>query len=115
MNELFIRLYLDEDVNVRLAEMLKNRGYYAITTSDMGFKGKTDREQIEYAIQNQLTILTHNRVDFEEINLDLYNKGEEHFGIIISPMRPIQELFSRLIVILNELSAEEMKNQVVYI
>jgi hypothetical protein len=36
VNNLFIRLYLDEDVNVLIAELLRARGFDAITARDAG-------------------------------------------------------------------------------
>lgn len=35
MNEIFIQIFLDEDVNVKLADMIRNRGFNAITTTEM--------------------------------------------------------------------------------
>ena len=34
MSNLFIRLYLDEDVNVLVADLLKARGFDAVTVRD---------------------------------------------------------------------------------
>lgn len=36
MSDVFIRLYLDEDVNVLIADLLKARGFDALTTRDAG-------------------------------------------------------------------------------
>ena len=34
MSRLFIELYLDEDVNVLVADLLRGRGFVAVTTRD---------------------------------------------------------------------------------
>lgn len=50
MSRLFIELYLDEDVNIMVADLLRSRRFVAETTRDGGQLGKSDREQLEYAI-----------------------------------------------------------------
>jgi predicted nuclease of predicted toxin-antitoxin system len=79
MSKIFISIYLDEDVNVLLADLLKARGFEAITTREAGQLSKTDEEQLRYAVSQELTLLTHNRVDFEaltykniKVSLDYY-------------------------------------------
>ncbi len=44
-----IKLYLDEDVNPLLANDLRQRGYDAIATSEVGNAGLGDRDQSEFA------------------------------------------------------------------
>ncbi len=62
MSELFIKIYLDEDVNVLLAKLVRLQNFKTLTVSEAGRKGKTDAEQLEYAARNGYTILTHNRL-----------------------------------------------------
>ena len=64
---LFIELYLDEDVSVLLAELLKARGFKAITTREAKMLGAGDKEQLEYAIRKEKVFLTHNRSHFEKL------------------------------------------------
>lgn len=45
MSNLFICLYLDEDVNVLVADLLKARGFDAITARDVRKLQATDAEQ----------------------------------------------------------------------
>jgi predicted nuclease of predicted toxin-antitoxin system len=68
MSRLFIELYLDEDVNVLVATLLRARGFGATTAHDMGQLGRGDAEQLAYAVGRQMTFLTHNRADFEELD-----------------------------------------------
>lgn len=67
MNQLFIDLYLDEDVNVVLADLLRARGFRVTTTQAAGQVGKTDENQLAFAARQRKAILTHNRVDFEAL------------------------------------------------
>ncbi len=64
MSEIFIHVYLDEDVDVLVASLLNSRGFEATTAKQAGQLGKTDVEQLEYAISKKAAILTHNRNDF---------------------------------------------------
>nr|WP_221928679.1 MULTISPECIES: DUF5615 family PIN-like protein [Nostocales] len=50
MSNLFIRLYLDEDVNVLVADLLKARGFDALTVRDAGQLHASDEEQFAYAV-----------------------------------------------------------------
>ena len=69
MPENFIRLYLDEDVSVLVGRMISARGYDVISTLDAGNLGSSDIRQIEYAAREGRVLLTHNRVDFENLAL----------------------------------------------
>ena len=64
MNRLFIDIYLDEDVDVLIADLLRARGFVAMTTRDTGNLGVSDSHQLNYAVSGQKALLTHNRVDF---------------------------------------------------
>lgn len=59
-----ISLYLDEDVRVLLAEVLRNRGYNASHVLEVGRTGKSDYEQLTYAARHKMAILTHNIRDY---------------------------------------------------
>ena len=58
MSKIFISLYLDEDVNVILADLVKARNFEATTAQKAGQLGKTDEEQLAYAVSQGLTLLT---------------------------------------------------------
>jgi len=115
MNRSFIKLYLDEDVDVLVAKLLQARGFKAITTQEAGRKGQSDEEQLAYAISQKAAFLTHNRVDFEALAQKYFVEGLTHYGIIIAVRRPPPELGRRLLIILNNVTADEMKDQLRYI
>lgn len=50
MNRLFIELYLDEDVSVLVGDLLRARGFMAVTTQEAGQTGQNDEAQLEYAV-----------------------------------------------------------------
>jgi len=57
-----VQLYLDEDVNILLASLLRSRNISVTTTQESKNLGKSDSEQLYFARQHSLTLVTHNRV-----------------------------------------------------
>jgi predicted nuclease of predicted toxin-antitoxin system len=115
MSSLFIELYLDEDVDVLVASLLLAHGFSALTAIQAGQLHRTDREQLEYAISQRKVLLTHNRADFEILALSYFARGEPHYGIIFAVRRSTYEIVNRLLIVLNQVTADEMQNQVRYI
>ena len=115
MSKLFIELYLDEDVDVLVAELLAKRGFSAITARDIGTLGQGDSQQLEYAVRQQRALLTHNRNDFEKLALEYFERAQGHYGIILAVRRTPYEIVNRLIRLLNEFTADEFRNQVRYL
>ncbi len=115
MNPQFISLYLDEDVDVLIADLVKAYGFEATTTRQAEQLGKSDEDQLTYAVDNGMTLLTHNRVHFERLATTYFNQGKDHRGIIIAVQRSPYEITQRLLKILNHLKPDEMKNQLRYI
>jgi len=115
MSGLFIELYLDEDVDVLVADLVRARGFSVTTTQEAGRKQKTDDDQLAYATNQQQVLVTHNRVDFEELAQQYFAGGKSHSGIIIAVRRAPYEIAQRLLVILNHVSADEMSDQIRYI
>lgn len=115
MNNLFICLYLDEDVNVLIADLLRARGFDVITARDAGQLHATDVEQLAYAVSQARTLVTHNRTDFEQLVQSYFSSGQVHCGVIFAVRRSPQDIAQRLLAILNHVTADEMRNQVRYI
>ena len=59
-----IKILLDEDVWVDLAENLRKAGYDAISVSEVNRKGLSDQEQMTFAVAEERVIFTHNIQDF---------------------------------------------------
>ena len=58
------RLLLDEDVRVVLAEILRERGDDAVHALEVRRGGKSDPDQLLYAVSQGRAILTHNIRDY---------------------------------------------------
>jgi hypothetical protein len=112
---LFVKLYLDEDVDVLIARLVRARGFEATTTQEAGQVGSGDEPQLAFAASRQLAMLTHNRMDYEALAERFFAAGREHCGIIIAARRPPYEIARRLLRILNAVTADEMENQLLYI
>jgi hypothetical protein len=115
VSRLFVELYLDEDVSALVARLVRARGFTATTTQEAGQEGKSDPEQLAYVASRRWTILTHSRVDFERLAAEYFTTGQTHSGIIIAMRRPPHELCRRLLAMLNQVTADEIENQVRYI
>ena len=115
MSRLFIELYLDEDVDVLSAPLMRARGFVVITTQEAGQFRNSDAEQLASAVRRHKTLLTHNRVDFEALGQTYFAAGQPHDGIIVAVRRPPREIGRRLLRMLNYVTAEEMQNHVRYI
>ena len=110
-----IALLLDEDVRPMLGEILRQRGYDAIHVLDAGRTGKTDAEQLAYAVSQQRTILTHNIRHFSLLNQRYHDEGREHFGILLSPQAQLKDLLRRALRFLGRHTADHMKNNVLWL
>ncbi len=115
MNKIFIELYLDEDVSVLIADLVRARGFSVTTTHAAKNLGKSDVEQLEFAVSQRKVMLTHNRVDFENLAKDYFIENKTHYGIIVAVRRLPNEMAQRLLAILNSVTADEMINQIRYI
>ena len=83
----------------------------AFSARNLGKLGLTDEEQLEIAIQKEAVILT-NDADFIKIAIH-----KKHFGIIYVHQRKltIGECIKRLKIITETKTAEQMKNQIIFL
>lgn len=114
-SSIYIHLYFDEDVSVSIVENLRTRGFDVISVRDAGARGKSDDEQMLYAVSQRRAIVTHNRVDFEKQHSKYLEEGMKHFGVIIAKRRRDAEVVAHLLALLDAITAEEMQNQLRYI
>lgn len=110
-----LKFYLDEDVDVLLAKLLRARGFSVETTQEADQLGNSDKEQLEYAITQNRILVTHNKVDFENLAVRFLEKDLRHTGIVLATLRSPYELLKRLLKLLNKFTSEDMKNQVYYL
>jgi uncharacterized protein with PIN domain len=112
---LFARLYLDEDVHVRVARIIRGHGYEVHTARGEGMLGTTDAEQLAFAATQGMVLVTHNRVDFEVLARRYFEEDRSHSGIVCAVRRSPHECARRLMALLNDRTASEFANQLLYI
>ena len=110
-----IRLLLDENVRPPLAEILRQRSYDVIHVAEIRRGGITDVEQLDFAVSQQRTILTHNIRDFVALDRNYRETDKEHFGIVMSVPIPLRELLPRSLRFLNRHDTEVIRNTVLWL
>ncbi|MGG6270426.1 DUF5615 family PIN-like protein [Leptolyngbya sp. AN03gr2] len=109
-----IALYTDEDMSALVATLLRARGIDVATVPEQSTLGKSDREQLEFSTSLDRCLVTHNRVDFERLHLQFLEEGEQHSGIIVVPQKGAYEIAQRIGILVSSVTAEEIKNQLLY-
>lgn len=114
MNEeaLSVALYLDADVDRKLAEQLRAKGFEAISAREVGNDELSDEAQLAYAVAQKRALLTHNVRHFVPMFKEWWNAGKSHHGIIVSEQLPIGEMLRRTLELLNTITADEMVNNI---
>ena len=117
-SSLFIQIYIDEHISPVLAQILRQRGYIAQSAQEADMRKHSDEEHLAYATRNGMAILMFNRNHFERLDHKWAVEGREHAGIIISPQLSLDHigiLLHSVIRLLDLLTADEIRNQVVYL
>jgi predicted nuclease of predicted toxin-antitoxin system len=112
---LYGRLYLDQDLPVQLAGMLRAQGVDVVTTLEAGALGQSDAQQLADAVAAGRVMATHNRQDFEDLHTEYLTQGRPHFGIIIAAQRrDLGVTLQRLLDLLNRFDREQLCNNLFY-
>jgi predicted nuclease of predicted toxin-antitoxin system len=116
---LFIALYTDEDITSELAPALRERGFEAQSAGEVGLLQAADAQQLAYAAEHGLTLLTCNAAHFLMLARQYAQAGQTHAGIIISSeqysRRRFGELLRLTLRVVNTLTVDDMRNAVVYL
>ena len=75
-----IELFLDEDVHSGLAHALRKRGYDAIHAQELDRKGRSDSDQLLFAIRQERCLFTFNVKDFVILHNQHAKSQQEHGG-----------------------------------
>jgi hypothetical protein len=110
-----IRLYLDENIQVALADALRARGVDVLTTFKAGNVGLSDLHQLQFAIESKRTLFTYNKRDFAKLHYARLAENREHSGIILSDQFPVGIILRRFMKLYFALSSEAMKNRLEYL
>lgn len=110
-----VQLYLDEDVDPLLAQVLRNRGVNCLSTQEAQNRGKSDKDQLSFAVNQGRAFLTFNVRDFVQISQNYAIEGKKHSGIILSQHLAFRELLRRTLLLLQKHSQEELANRTVWL
>ena len=106
-----IEIYTDESVNVVIAEGLNRRGIKAVTSRDAGNLSLLDEEQLNYAIRNNLVIVTH------DVDFIFLSKKYDHNGIIYVHQNKysIGEMISEIKFLYDNVDQKRMENRLEFL
>jgi hypothetical protein len=110
--EMNVRFYLDENVQVVIAEQLQRRGIDVVTVRDLGLLGETDINHLKRATELGRVLCTYD-TDYVE----LATSGMQHAGIVIAKQykHTIGDWISFLELVYGVYEAEEMQSIVEYV
>ena len=76
-----VRFYADEQFPFQVVELLRNLGYDVLTVQEAGNANQRipDDQVLMFAISQERSILTINRIDF----IRLHRLDDNHFGIVV--------------------------------
>jgi predicted nuclease of predicted toxin-antitoxin system len=113
---LYGRLYLDQDVPVQLAGMLRAQGVDVLTTLEARALGQDDPDQLATAVAADRAIVTHNRVDFEDLHEKYLLEGHSHCGVLIAAQRRYLGVTrDRIVDLLNRFDRDQLRNGLFYV
>lgn len=105
-------IYLDEDIPVEVADLLRTQGHSATTTRDEQRLGSPDPVQLLFAADSGRTFVTHNRADFARLHeawrtwAHGWGVARSHAGIIVLGRvyrKPVGEYAALLDTLLSDL------------
>ena len=107
-----VKLFLDEDVRPLLAEILRDRGYDALSAAHARRKGLDDEEQLLFTIKEERAFVTHNIRHFAQLHAPF---SDRHFGIILSNQESLPVLLRRLLYFLSRETAASAQGRLFWL
>ncbi len=115
---MIIKFYFDEDASdLALLEAARSRGVEILSTQEAGNRGKSDREQLEFANLTERVLFSYNVGDFIQLHTEFLTDGTQHSGILLTKQRGfgIGEKVRRMLNLINSKFAEEMENELEFL
>lgn len=109
-----MKLYLDEDISPKVAEILRKKGLDAVSAHETGMLEASDEEQLAFAASEGRAMVTRNRDDFITLSVQFFEGLKPHKGLIIIPHTIPGFEFSKLATILIKFSKERPEGLVSY-
>lgn len=97
-----LSIYLDECIDHRLAEVLRERGYDILTVQEARTRHDDDESQLLYATTHSRILLSHNQIDFGRLHVAFQRDGRSHGGLAVVPQTvPFSRLQIRTLLMLD--------------
>jgi predicted nuclease of predicted toxin-antitoxin system len=116
--ELFLRLYFDRHIKKQLAVDLRQRGFDVLSTEEASMDTASDDDQLAFAAKQDRAILTFNIRDSAPLHEQWTADAKPHAGIVVSQQigsRQYGVLLSRMLRLLDQMTAEEMRGNFVHL
>jgi len=107
-----LKLFLDEDIHNGLSHALRQRGFDVVHAQDLERKGKSDSQQLAFAVQEERCLVTFNVRDFVLLHNQYAGQNKEHWGIIVSKQMPPGETLKRLLKKVGFAAQADFKNRI---
>jgi hypothetical protein len=111
---LSICLFLDHNIDPRLAHDLRRRGFDVAYALEIGTERAQDDEHLQWASERGRAVFTVDIGDFRILAEQWAEQGRDHAGIILSippPRVAYGEVLRRLLAFLDAVSADEIVDQ----
>lgn len=105
-----IRLFLDEDTRLLLAQALRDAGYDAVHINEIRMKGTPDPKVLRYGAADRRAVFTHNAKHYLALAAEYARSATPHWGIVVTQQAPFGEIRVRLLRFLGERTAEEIRD-----
>jgi predicted nuclease of predicted toxin-antitoxin system len=109
-----IRLYLDENMDPRVADGLNQLGFDVTHAVREGNVRLADEEHLRYATTQGRACVSHNFSDFTRIHTEFLQRGEAHAGVVLVPHRSVSELIARLRHHLESHPPDQQQNNILW-
>ena len=99
-----MKVYLDENLSPRIAEILRAAGVDAASAHEVGRTGIDDRSQLAHTAREGRAMVTCDVPDFLVLAAEGIAANAEHAGIILVPPRLPARAFSDIAAALQEIT-----------
>ena len=113
-----IRLYFDEDaMDGDLLHALRIRGVDVTSALEQGMVRRSDADHLEFAASQGRVPYSYNIGDFQQIHSEYLTHGKHHSGIVLCRQQrySLGEQMRRLLNIVGRISAEEMRDSLIFL
>jgi predicted nuclease of predicted toxin-antitoxin system len=80
-----VKFYLDADLSPRIADLVRRRGFDAVSAHEVGKVRIPDKDQLAFAAQQDRCLVIRNSRDFVDLSREAVTGKVPHAGIIICP------------------------------